>query len=198
MKKILITQRFEKIGNFKELRDNVDTRLTDLIVKLGFLPILIPSNSKIILKYIDEISPSGIILSGGGNPNKKDERYHTETKLLNFAYKKKLPILGICRGAQRINIHFRGKLKKIKNHVRKKHFLYGPSIIKKQKINSYHELGFDVKMMGNKLQILATSKDGIVKYFKHENNYMFGIMWHPERNKKLTNFDKKLIKDIFK
>ena len=71
MKKIIISQRFEKIGKFKELRDNLDTRLTNLILKLGFLPILLPSNSRNVLRYINEISPSGIILSGGGNPKKK-------------------------------------------------------------------------------------------------------------------------------
>ena len=110
MKKIFISQRFDKIGKFKELRDNLDVRLSNLILKLGFLPILLPANSKNILRYIDEISPSGIILSGGGDPKKKDERYNSEKKLLNFSNKKKIPLLGICRGAQRINIHFKGKL----------------------------------------------------------------------------------------
>ena len=93
MKKIIISQRFEKIGKFKELRDNLDTRLTNLILKLGFLPILLPSNSRNVLRYINEISPSGIILSGGGNPKKKDERYNSEKILLNFASKKKIPLL---------------------------------------------------------------------------------------------------------
>lgn len=198
MKKIIISQRFEKIGEFKELRDNLDTRLTNLILKLGFLPILLPSNSRNVLRYINEISPSGIILSGGGNPKKKDERYNSEKILLNFASKKKIPLLGICRGAQRINIHFKGKLRKIKNHVRKKHFISGPSIIKGIKVNSYHDLGFNKKMLGKKLNNLATSNDGIVKYFKHENNLFFGIMWHPERDREVSYFDKKLIKNIFR
>ena len=51
MKKIIISQRFEKIGEFKELRDNLDTRLTNLILKLGFLPILLPSNSRNVLRF---------------------------------------------------------------------------------------------------------------------------------------------------
>ena len=198
MKKIIISQRFEKIGKFKELRDNLDTRLTNLILKLGFFFFFLPSNSRNVLRYINEISPSGIILSGGGNPKKKDERYNSEKILLNFASKKKIPLLGICRGAQRINIHFKGKLRKIKNHVRKKHFISGPSIIKGIKVNSYHDLGFNKKMLGKKLNNLATSNDGIVKYFKHENNLFFGIMWHPERDREVSYFDKKLIKDIFR
>ena len=170
MKKILISQRFEKIGKFRELRDSLDVRLSYLILKLGYLPILLPSNPKNINKYLKHISPSGIILSGGGNPKKKDFRFFSEKKLLNFAVKKKVPLVGICRGAQRINIHYNGKLKKIKNHVRKRHFISGPTLIKNQKVNSFHDLGFSEKMMGKKLKVLASASDGIVKYFKHEKN----------------------------
>lgn len=198
MKKILISQRFEKIGKFRELRDSLDVRLSYLILKLGYLPILLPSNPKNINKYLKHISPSGIILSGGGNPKKKDFRFFSEKKLLNFAVKKKVPLVGICRGAQRINIHYNGKLKKIKNHVRKRHFISGPTLIKNQKVNSFHDLGFSEKMMGKKLKVLASASDGIVKYFKHEKKLIYGIMWHPERNKKFSSFDKNLIKKIFK
>ena len=86
MKKILITQRFEKIGTFKEPRDNLDVRLTSLIFKLGYIPVLVPTNSIKVLKYIKQISPNGIILSGGGDPKKVDERYILEKKLLNYTH----------------------------------------------------------------------------------------------------------------
>ena len=48
MKKILITQRFEKIVKFNELRDNLDVRLTSLIFKLGYIPFLC---LQILLKF---------------------------------------------------------------------------------------------------------------------------------------------------
>ena len=198
MKKILITQRFEKIGTFKELRDNLDVRLTSLIFKLGYIPVLVPTNSIKVLKYIKQISPNGIILSGGGDPKKVDERYILEKKLLNFAYKNKMPLLGICRGAQRINIHFKGKLKKVKNHVKTKHFISGPSLTKNQKVNSFHDFGFNNIMLGKNLKMLASSNDGVVEYFKHINKLIYGIMWHPERNKKIKKFDREILKKIFK
>ena len=198
MKKILITQRFEKIGTFKELRDNLDVRLTSLIFKLGYIPVLVPTNSIKVLKYIKQISPNGIILSGGGDPKKVDERYILEKKLLNFAYKNKMPLLGICRGAQRINIHFKGKLKKVKNHVKTKHFISGPSLTKNQKVNSFHDFGFNNIMLGKNLKMLASSNDGLVEYFKHINKLIYGIMWHPERNKKIKKFDREILKKIFK
>ena len=71
MKKILIVQRYEKIGVFNELRDNLDIRLSNYIFKLGYLPILIPTKIK-ITSFLKQIKPDGILLSGGGNPQKKD------------------------------------------------------------------------------------------------------------------------------
>lgn len=198
MKKILITQRFEKIVKFNELRDNLDVRLSSLFFKLGYIPVPVPTNSVEIFDYIKQISPSGIILSGGGDPRKIDERYVLEKKLLYISKKNKIPLLGICRGAQRINIHFKGKLIKIKNHVRKKHFISGPSLKKKFKVNSFHDFGFNKMTIGKKLEILATSNDGVVEYFQHENKLIHGIMWHPERNKKINKFDREIIKKIFK
>ena len=57
MKKIIITQRYERIGNFKELRDNLDVRLSETIEKLGFIPILLPNKLKNIENFLQKISP---------------------------------------------------------------------------------------------------------------------------------------------
>ena len=52
MKKIVITQRFEKIGKFNEYRDNIDSKLPSLIQKLGYTPILVPNNLENLSKFI--------------------------------------------------------------------------------------------------------------------------------------------------
>ena len=188
----------ERLGKHKELRDCLDIKLANLFSYLGYIPVPLPNKLKNINKFFKELMPKGIILSGGGNPLLKDLRYKNEKVLIDLSIKNKVPLLGICRGAQRINIHYNGKLKKIKNHVRKRHFISGPTLIKNQKVNSFHDLGFSEKMMGKKLKVLASASDGIVKYFKHEKKLIYGIMWHPERNKKFSSFDKNLIKKIFK
>ena len=48
-----------------------------------------------------------------------------------------------------------------------------------------------------KLKLLAYSSDEVVKSFCHSHYKVLGIMWHPERNKNLKNFDKNLIKKYF-
>ena len=100
MKKIIITQRYEKIGKFNELRDNIDSRLPNLVQKLGYTPILLPNNLNNLKQFIKNISPKGIILSGGGDALKKDLRYIIENELIKISIKKDIPIIGICRGAQ--------------------------------------------------------------------------------------------------
>ena len=195
MKKIVITQRFEKIGRFNEFRDNIDANLPSFIQKLGYTPILVPNNLDNLNKFIKQISPKGIILSGGGDPSKKDLRYFTENKLIKISINKNIPIIGICRGAQALNIFFGGKLKRVSNHVRKYHRIFGPLVENIDiKVNSYHDLGFFKNTLGNNLELLAYSSDKVVKSFSHNKYKLIGIMWHPERYKKIKNFDKNLIK----
>ena len=197
MKKILITQRFEKIGKFNEFRDNIDSNLPSLIQKLGYTPILVPNNLKNLNIFIKQISPKGVILSGGGDPLKKDLRYFTENKLIKISINKNIPIIGICRGAQALNIFFGGKLKRVTNHVRKHHRIFGPLVKNYDiKVNSYHDYGFFEKTLGKNLISLAYSSDKVIKSFSHNKFKILGIMWHPERYKKIKNFDKNLIKNF--
>ena len=197
MKKIVITQRFEKIGKFNEFRDNIDSNLPSLIQKLGYTPILVPNNLKNLNIFIKQISPKGVILSGGGDPLKKDLRYFTENKLIKISINKNIPIIGICRGAQALNIFFGGKLKRITNHVRKHHRIFGPLVKNYDiKVNSYHDYGFFKKTLGKNLISLAYSSDKVIKSFSHNKFKILGIMWHPERYKKIKNFDKNLIKNF--
>lgn len=199
MNKIIITQRIEKLGEHNELRENVDTRLIALVDTLGYVPILIPNNLVNIKKFINEISPSGIILSGGGDPRKKDLRYRTENELIKISLKENIPTIGLCRGAQAINLFFGGKLLKVKNHVRRNHRIFGKIINKdKIKVNSYHDYGFYNDTLGKKLNSLANSSDKVIKLFTHNKYKLLGIMWHPERYSKIRDFDKNLIKKFFK
>ena len=199
MKKILITQRHERIGKFNELRDNIDIRYSKMIENIGMTPILMPNSLENIPKYLDQIKPNGILLTSGGNPKFKDQRNLIEIKLIKYSLEKKLPLVGICRGAQVLNIFFGGKITRVKNHVRKNHIIYGKILGKKKKIlvNSYHDFGIYSKILGNHLDVLANANDNTIECFKHKKNKLMGIMWHPERYKKLRNFEKKILKSFY-
>lgn len=195
MKKVLITQRIDKIGSFNEERDNLDVNLIKFLEKVRLMPILLPNRYLDQKTYIKKIKPDGIILSGGGDPLKKDQRRKNEINLIKYSITKNIPLIGICRGAQVINLFYGGQIKKVKGHVRKFHKIKLDKG-KKIKVNSFHDLGFDENMLGKELISLSKSNDGIVKYFRHKKLNIFGIMWHPERNKKFQNYDLKLFKNI--
>ena len=76
MKKIIITQRIDKVGKFNEIRDNLDIRFSKMIETLGMLPFVIPNNIKKTKIYLNKIKPDGIILSPGGDSKKgiKEEK----------------------------------------------------------------------------------------------------------------------------
>ena len=168
MKKIFVTQRSDLIGKFNEKRDNLDIRFSVIFEKLNMIPIFIPNNLSLARKIIKNIKPNGIILSPGGDALKKDSRYQIEMLLIKFASKNNIPLLGICRGSQSINIYFQGKIKKIANHVRKNHTLK-TNFFKNKKItiNSYHDYGITEDYLGKNLKALVTTKDGSIELFKH-------------------------------
>ena len=169
MKKILITQRYEQIGKFNELRDNIDIRYSKMIENIGMTPLLMPNSLNNIDKYLDQIKPNGILLTSGGNPKFKNQRNLVEIKLIKYSIERKLPLIGICRGAQILNIFFGGKIKRVKNHVKKNHTICGKILNNKKKIlvNSYHNYGIYLKTLGKHFNVLAKATDNTIECFKH-------------------------------
>lgn len=199
-KKILISQRLDKIGIFKELRNNLDVRYVQLVENLKLIPILIPNKLKNIKQYIKILKPDGIILTGGGNPKEKNDRKKIELSLIRLAIRENIPLLGICRGAQSINLYFKGKISKIHSHVKKKHFISGNLFNKKIKfkVNSYHNYGIKDVDLAKQLRILLQAEDKSVEAFKAKNREIMGIMWHPERQKKIQKIEYKLLQNFLK
>ncbi len=91
--------------------------------KFGVTLVLIPNAVEKIEDYFDRVSADGVILSGGndlsseftGQPvvdirNASMLRDRQEKKILDCAVGRKLPVLGICRGMQLLNISRGGTL----------------------------------------------------------------------------------------
>jgi len=198
MKRILITQRIDKVGEFKEIRDNISQDFLNMIDQLNYIPILVPNNLNLIKNIVKSTNFEGIILTGGGNPKKNDVRQKVELFLIKHSIKFKKPLLGFCRGAQLINLYFGGSIKKVSNHVKKKHFLLSNNLKKKIKTNCFHNFGITYETISNKINILAKTKDNSIEFFKHHNYEIYGIMWHPERSQKINKTELGLIKKIFR
>lgn len=134
-----------------------------------------------------------LIVSSGGNTilffNKNlANKFRAKLDMLYFKYalNKNIPFLGICHGAQFIAYRFKSKIMIKKNHTKTSHLIKLNSK-KEYLVNSYHD--FSITKLGSSLKKIAWTNDASIEAFKHKTKKIFGIMWHPERYKKIKKFD---------
>lgn len=99
-----------------------------------------------------------------------------------------VPILGICRGLQTLNVHFGGTLQQdmlLEHETNKKDDPYEAvhRVILEEnkrfiKVNSRHHQA--VARLGDGLVTLGTHPNGTIEAFKHESLRVLGVQWHPE------------------
>lgn len=206
MKILGITQRVENFYNKNERRDCLDQRWSLLADEIGYIPIPLSNyKSENIPKLAEQIKFDAIILSGGNsissfNNDASDnapERDSFELALIKEAIKFKVPVLGICRGMQLINVFFEGKISPVKGHINTYHNLKINSkyqTLISETVNSFHNWGIRHSDLGSNLIPIANDEQGNIEAFVHKNISIAGIMWHPEREMPFKQNDIKLIK----
>lgn len=208
-----ITTAYEK----REKRDyeSLSYNYIKAVQLAGGLPILIPTLLyEEMDRYLDLID--GLILSGGDDIDPAlygeepilelgevcPERDLFEMKFLAKAIERKVPILGICRGFQMINVALGGTLyQDIKvqqgsefNHLN----LVDPvdtlehEVTLEQNSKLYQMMGKDrlmvnslhhqaINEIGRNLKVVGLSFDHIVEALEYEGeSFMLGVQWHPE------------------
>lgn len=182
---------------------------------------------------VDDIAAcDGFVLSGGvdidpslyhGHPdyNKRPETFQTdrdlfEKKVFDHAQKNKLPVLGICRGLQMVNVLLGGKLiqdlgadgnkihckeEQDKEHgvvIEQDSLLHDISQVNHGKVNSAHHQAID--KLGAGLRVNAKSADGVIEGVEWSDAtgkpFLLCIQWHPERMFRMELGDSPLSKNI--
>ena len=205
MKKALLSTKTIVDPKHKTKSSALEYQYIKFLEELGFLCFLVPNNSEKINDYFQMNKFDLFVLTGGNNINPTlydsknkindvfPEREEIEYKMIDYAVEKNIPLLGICKGFQLLNVYFGGKLKnEVKNHVAKDHILLSAEkLLKNKKANSFHNLGILRKDVPNNLHTIAWTKDGIAEAVIHHNYPILGLQWHPERQKK--EYDKEII-----
>ena len=210
-KKIIGISCSEKTDGFLPLQ-YVPTEYTEAVKKAGGIPLLIPFGNKEEIEETLELV-DGIIMTGGVdvNPMLYGEMWHTtqgdadsardefDIQLIKSAYERNIPILGICRGCQIINVAFGGSLYQdnmeagahVGVHNQKNRRAYPCHMIQIEEgsflydvcgssyaVNSYHHQS--VKALGEGLKVVAKAPDGIVEAIQHESKFVWACQFHPE------------------
>ncbi len=174
----------------------------------GGMPVLIPrdSNAEVVSKL------DGIVLSGGADVDPaihspeedpglskfEPGRDSHEFEILNKAIEKDVPVLGICRGIQVINVHAGGTLfQDIPDHANinkpyddrhhKVRFkagsilsdIYGSEI----EVNSLHHQA--INKIAEGIEVVGWSSGGeateeVIEAIEVDNSRILAVQWHPE------------------
>jgi putative glutamine amidotransferase len=197
---------------------SVNLTYIQAVEKAGGVPVVIPvtTDKAMLEQYLNLVD--GVLMTGGEDvgplkyfgeePNQHlgqivPERDEFDVMLIRSAVAKGLPLLGICRGEQLLNVAFGGTLyqdipSQVPNAIKHNQSGVAPrdyqfhsikiekgSVLEKvlgcdsTAVNSYHHQA--VKDAAPGFKITARAKDGIVEGIEKEGNeYVYGVQFHPE------------------
>ena len=220
--KIVLSQRVIEEASYQERRDSLSHDWIVFLQKIGYIPVSCPNEIGDLEAYLNAIEPQGIILTGGNNVspalygknnNISDVficRDKTEIRLIDYAIEHRLPVLGVCRGAQMLQVYFRGILSEVSdgdlNHVNNDHEIFVTDAKMAQQlmadkfvVNSYHKQCIKKNELADHLKAFAVSEaDNIIEGFYHDYYPIIGVQWHPERNKPYNQMDIEIVNRLFR
>ena len=191
MNRIGITQRLVREEKYDEIRNALDIRWQELLLSIDLIPIPIPINIDFSL-YAD-LGLNGIILTGGNDLSSQSDsllsklRDKHEIECIRYAIENSIPLIGVCRGMQLIAEYFGSTIKRVNDHIGKRHKIvsayendYKKYFDKIENVNSYHKFAIDV--LGYELAPIGICPDdNTIEAIQYKKHKIFAQMWHPER-----------------
>lgn len=211
MKWVLVSQR-KAVGKHGDPQDVLENSYVEYLERFGFLVFPVPN----VLQRLDlflERAPEidGIFITGGNDVDPSDygeekigslcltpDRDSTERALLDYAVSAKIPVFGICRGAQFINVYFGGRvvqnMKKLMHRDGHQSGTEHSIEIVDEKVrnyleqstiqaNSYHEHSLVIEGLPPVLKPFAVERKAeIVEGFYHLSYPIAAVQFHPERS----------------
>ena len=196
----------------------------DAVARAGAIPVAIPYQRALIEDFLESLH--GLVIPGGFfdiHPSRygvsechdtvvtKDERTEFDIEITRRAFEKDLPLLGICAGAQLMNVllggtlyqHIPDDIENALEHEQKEcrsqpshgiaitenTLLHQIGGTKTAQVNSSHHQA--IKDLGAGVVVNAIAPDGVVEGIEiPEKRFCLGVEWHPEYE--TTDLDRKI------
>jgi anthranilate synthase/phosphoribosyltransferase len=166
--------------------DNYDSftyNLYQYFCEITDQPVKVFRNDAVGIRELEELNPSGIIISPG--PGTPEEAGISIPVIKHFAGR--VPILGVCLGHQSIGAAFGARIASAKRIVHGKAeemTLDGRglfrSIPKRSVFTRYHSLCVVKETLSRDFEITATADDGEIMGIRHKTFVLEGVQFHPE------------------
>ena len=204
-------------GEHRKPRVALYANYLDALQRVGLTPVLVtPAHGSRDIDALLSIC-SGLVLAGGEDidPSRYGEepipqlgpinppRDVAEFRTLEAALERDLPVLGICRGHQLLNVFFGGSLYQDigvatgEGHLHlqttpwgshhhdvtvERDSRLGRAIGRERmEINSYHHQA--IRELAPTLEVTARADDGLIEAVESkEHRWLVGVQWHPERH----------------
>ena len=191
--------------------DGADRDYSRAVQIAGGVPVLVPATSGIdvdaVLERLD-----GLVLSGGGDVDPASygavpspatggvdpARDAAEFRLLDTALDHGMPVLGVCRGCQLINVALGGTLVQhlpdvtgLEHLHRERRDRISPTVAvepgsrlqkvvgrEEVEVNSIHHQA--VERLAPPLRAVACAPDGVVEAVEDPDRDLLAVQWHPE------------------
>lgn len=191
----------------------VPSAYTASVLRAGGSPVVVPPTDDAPEAVVDRLD--GLVLVGGADINPmvygeqphpealpfSDQRDRAELALLRAALERDMPVLGICRGMQLMNVAAGGDLHQHLPEITPDPSTHraGPGLWARHDVaiapgcrlsamlgdrasvvSAHHQAPVEI---GRDLVVTATAADGTVEALEHPHRrFAVGVLWHPEED----------------
>jgi putative glutamine amidotransferase len=187
--RVAITMRRSDATTYVEPRDAISHDWLSTFEQHGLIPVLVPGAVADPVGLLEASGARALVLSNGDDVGASPARDLSERALYDHAVRVRMPILGVCRGLQMINVIAGGRLSAVPGdqHIATSHAvalegrLAAVMGARTVNVNSFHGSGVARSELAPALTPLACTADGLVEAFEHTAHKVLAVQWHLER-----------------